>query len=172
MAMHVRDAAGGGNAQQMRVRDQAQPGRETREPGQAFLETYRPLPESRFRTTASGLRVAEVRPGQGKPFVNGMRIKVQYTGWLEDGTKFDSSLDHGSPFEFTLGSGRVIKGWEEGLQGMRPGERRQIIIPPNLGYGERQVGDIPPGSTLVFNVEAVAADEPPNHPNGTMTVVA
>ncbi|HKI99952.1 MAG TPA: FKBP-type peptidyl-prolyl cis-trans isomerase [bacterium] len=172
MAMHVRDTGNGGGANHMQVRNNAQEPRAGREAGQAFLETFRPLPESRFRTTASGLKVAEVREGHGKPFTNGMKVKVKYTGWLEDGTKFDSSLDHGSPFEFTLGAGRVIKGWEEGLQGIRPGERRQLVIPASLGYGNRQVGDIPPGATLIFNVEAVAVEEPPANPKGTMNVVA
>lgn len=170
MAMHIGDATSGSH---MRAREASQ---QTRDAAGPFLESFRVLPESRFHTTKDGLKVAVVRQGHGAPFTNGMKIKVRYTGWLDNGTKFDSSMDHGGPFEFTLGAGRVIKGWEEGLQGMRPGERRQIIIPPSLGYGNRQVGDIPPGSTLVFDVEAVAAEQPQqaqgSNPNGTMNVVA
>lgn len=174
MAMHVGNAAGGSNSGQMRVQQQARAEgtRPGADPGQAFLEVFRPLPESRFHTSASGLKVATVKEGHGKPLTAGTKIKVLYTGWLEDGTKFDSSLDHGRPFEFTLGAGRVIKGWEEGMAGIRPGERRQLVIPASLGYGNRDMGKIPPGSTLIFNVEAVAVEEPPTHPNGTMTVVA
>jgi FKBP-type peptidyl-prolyl cis-trans isomerase len=167
--MHVGDAASGSGNSQMRVQKEARTGAE---PGQAFLEAFRRLPDSRFRTSASGLKVATVKEGHGKPLSAGTKIKVLYTGWLEDGTKFDSSLDHGGPFEFTLGAGRVIKGWEEGLAGIKPGERRQLVIPAPLGYGGREVGKIPPGSTLIFNVEAVAVEAPPPHPNGTMTVVA
>lgn len=170
MVMHVSDAASGSH---MRMHDAS---KTSRDAGGAFLEAFRVLPESRFHSLSDGLKVAEVRQGHGAPFTNGMKIRVRYTGWLDNGTKFDSSLDHGAAFEFTLGAGRVIKGWEEGLHGMRPGERRQIIIPPSLGYGNRQVGDIPPGSTLVFNVEAVAAEPAQqagsHNPNGTMTVVA
>ena len=179
MGMNVSNAGSG--AGQVQARDSARPSREAqpresaapgRESGGPFLEQFRMLPESRFHKTKSGLMVATVRDGTGNAFTAGTKIKVTYTGWLEDGTKFDSSLDHKAPFEFTLGSGRVIKGWEEGLAGIRPGERRQIVIPPDLGYGARQVGNIPPGSTLIFNVEAVAVEQPPPNPNGTMTVVA
>ena len=121
---------------------------------------------------SSGLKVAVVKEGNGSSAANGKRIQVRYTGWLTDGSKFDSSTDRGRPFEVTLGTGRVIKGWEEGLKGIKPGERRQLIIPPDLGYGKRQVGTIPPGSTLIFHIEAVAVDSPPATPKGTRTVVA
>ena len=170
MPMHVGDAASGGNAKHLRSKETT-PAANV-DPGMAFLEAFRKLPDSRFHTTPDGLKVATVREGQGQPLTAGTRIKVLYTGWLENGQKFDSSLDHGKPFEFTLGAGRVIKGWEEGLAGMRPGERRQLVIPAPLAYGNRQMGEIPPGSTLVFNVEAVALEAPTTHPNGTMTVVA
>ncbi len=137
-----------------------------------FFETFNKLPEDKFRKTSSGLMVTTVKEGNGKSIVTGDKIKVRYTGWLMDGTKFDSSIDRGKTFEFTLGAGRVIKGWEEGLSGMKPGERRQLIIPPSLGYGNRKMGNIPPGSILVFNVEAVSVQGPAANPKGSMTVVA
>lgn len=169
MGMGISDTSANGQDARLKVRSSAP---QSKQASRGFLENFRILPESRFRKSSSGLMVATIREGAGKPFTAGMKIKVQYSGWLEDGTRFDSSLDKGRPFEFTLGSGRVIKGWEEGLAGIRPGERRQIIIPPELGYGNRQVGDIRPGSTLIFNVEAVAVNEPAANPKGNMTVVA
>ncbi len=101
-----------------------------------------------------------------------MSISVNYTGWLEDGTQFDSSMERGKPFALRLGSGTVIKGWEEGLAGIKPGERRQLIIPAELAYGERQVGKIPPGSTLIFNIEAVSVDSAPGNPKGNVSLRA
>jgi FKBP-type peptidyl-prolyl cis-trans isomerase len=101
-----------------------------------------------------------------------MTITVNYAGWTENGVKFDSSQDRGKPFSFRLGQGTVIKGWEEGLAGMKPGEKRQLIVPAELAYGDRQVGKIPPGATLVFNVEAVSVEAPPGNPNGTLSVRA
>ena len=181
MGMNVTKAAAHTGATTVQPKDSAQASRETqphhvssasRDTGGPFLEQFRVLPKSSFHKTKSGLMVATVREGNGKSFAAGSRIKVTYTGWLEDGTKFDSSLDHNQPFEFTLGAGRVIKGWEEGLIGIKPGERRQLVIPPELGYGAREVGHIPPNSTLIFNVEAVAVAEPPPNPNGTMHTVA
>lgn len=137
-----------------------------------FLEAFKVLPESRFRTTSSGLKVAVLSEGKGKPAANGMRLKVEYTGWLQDGKKFDTSVGKGQPFEFSLGSGQVIKGWEEGLAGMKPGERRQLIIPASLAYGSRQMGKIPPDSTLIFNVEAIAVEAAPSNPKGKLSVFA
>ena len=137
-----------------------------------FLEVFTVLPEGRFRTTPSGLRVASLKEGSGAMAANGMKIKVRYTGWLESGKKFDSSIPRNQPFEVTLGAGQVIKGWEEGLLGMKPGEQRQLVIPPDLAYGNRKVGSIPPGSTLIFNIEVVSVEQgSPNH-KGNVSVVA
>jgi FKBP-type peptidyl-prolyl cis-trans isomerase len=88
-----------------------------------------------------------------------MRVRVHYTGWLTDGTKFDSSLDRGQPFRFVLGEGQVVQGWDEGVEGMRVGGRRKLTIPPNLGYGEAGAGGvIPPNATLIFEIELVGID--------------
>lgn len=133
---------------------------EPRKGGNAFLDTFRMLPEDRYRTTDSGLKIATLKEGEGQAAGKGNTVSVRYTGWLQDGTQFDSTQERGEPFEFKLGAGRVIKGMEEGLAGIKPGERRQIVVPAELAYGERQVGDIPPGSTLVFNVEAVGVQNP------------
>ncbi|HEV2106408.1 MAG TPA: FKBP-type peptidyl-prolyl cis-trans isomerase [Candidatus Eisenbacteria bacterium] len=91
--------------------------------------------------------------GNGKMADPGLTVTVHYTGWLTDGTKFDSSVDRGQPFTFQLGAGQVIPGWDEGVKGMRVGGKRKLTIPPDLGYGARGAGPIPPNSTLVFDVE-------------------
>ena len=104
--------------------------------------------------TPSGLQYIEVRPGTGDLATSGQRVTVHYTGWLTDDTKFDSSVDAGRPFTFNLGGGQVIRGWDEGVAGMRVGGQRRLIIPPNLGYGARgAAGAIPPNATLIFDVE-------------------
>ncbi|KAI5306131.1 Peptidyl-prolyl cis-trans isomerase fpr2 [Ascosphaera pollenicola] len=90
-----------------------------------------------------------------RPTKNGDNIEMHYTGYLLDGTKFDASYDRGTPLTFKLGTGRVIKGWDEGLQNMCVGEKRKLTIPPALAYGQRAVGPIPAGSTLVFDTELV-----------------
>ena len=105
----------------------------------------------------SGLIILIEQEGEGKKPQKGQTIRAHYTGTLTDGTKFDSSHDRGQPFSFKLGQGRVIKGWEEALALMKPGEKRTLIIPPELGYGERQAGPIPPNSILIFEVELVKA---------------
>ncbi len=110
-------------------------------------------------TTASGLIIEELTVGNGAEAVAGQYVSVHYTGWLTDGTKFDSSKDRGDPFEFPLGAGHVIKGWDEGVQGMKVGGARKLTIPANLGYGARGAGGvIPPNATLVFEVELLATE--------------
>jgi peptidylprolyl isomerase len=104
-------------------------------------------------TTASGLKYTEITEGTGASPSSGQTVKVHYTGTLEDGTKFDSSRDRGQPFQFRIGVGQVIKGWDEGVGSMKVGGRRQLIIPPDLGYGARGIGPIPPNATLIFDVE-------------------
>ena len=106
-----------------------------------------------FENGPEGLRYAIIKQGEGDPAQKGNVAKVHYTGWLTNGYKFDSSRDRGQPFGFTLGAGRVIRGWELGVQGMLPGEKRILIVPPGLGYGARGAGPIPGGSTLIFAVE-------------------
>lgn len=110
--------------------------------------------------TASGLRYIEEKPGTGAEAMRGHTAVVHYTGWLyqngQKGAKFDSSRDRGQPFEFPLGAGRVIRGWDEGVAGMKVGGRRTLIIPSDLGYGARGAGGvIPPNATLMFDVELV-----------------
>jgi len=105
-------------------------------------------------TTASGLVIEEVLVGQGAEACAGQTVSVHYTGWLTNGSKFDSSKDRNEPFEFPLGARHVIAGWDEGVQGMKIGGRRKLTIPPTLGYGARGAGGIiPPNATLVFEVE-------------------
>ena len=106
------------------------------------------------KTTNSGLQLWDITVGTGAAAVAGMPVRVHYTGWLADGKKFDSSVDRGQPFVFTLGAGEVIKGWDEGVAGMKIGGKRQLKIPPALGYGARGAGGvIPPNATLIFDVE-------------------
>ena len=109
-------------------------------------------------TTPSGLIIDDVVVGAGKTAAAGQQVSVHYTGWLlfggEKGKKFDSSKDRGDPFDFPLGEGQVIKGWDEGVQGMKVGGTRTLTIPPELGYGARGAGGvIPPNATLIFEVE-------------------
>ncbi|MEA3192257.1 MAG: peptidylprolyl isomerase [Betaproteobacteria bacterium] len=109
-------------------------------------------------TTASGLVFEDLVVGSGNAAASGQKVSVHYTGWLSQngnkGTKFDSSLDRGEPFVFPLGKGHVIKGWDEGVAGMKVGGKRKLTIPPALGYGARGAGGvIPPNATLIFEVE-------------------
>jgi FKBP-type peptidyl-prolyl cis-trans isomerase len=100
------------------------------------------------------LQIEEVQVGTGAEAVAGKTVSVHYTGWLTSGEKFDSSVDRGKPFGFKLGAGQVIRGWDQGVVGMKVGGKRRLTIPPKLAYGERGFpGAIPPGSTLVFEVE-------------------
>jgi FKBP-type peptidyl-prolyl cis-trans isomerase FkpA len=104
--------------------------------------------------TDSGLQYWDIRVGNGDTAKERSHVRVHYTGWLTDGKKFDSSVDAGKPFDFTIGNREVIKGWEEGVAGMRVNGKRQLRIPPALGYGaEGYPGAIPPNATLIFDVE-------------------
>ncbi|MBY0357590.1 MAG: FKBP-type peptidyl-prolyl cis-trans isomerase [Candidatus Obscuribacterales bacterium] len=107
-------------------------------------------------TTASGLQYEDQTAGQGESPSKGQTVTVHYTGWLTDGTKFDSSVDRGRPFQFSLGIGQVIKGWDEGVATMKKGGKRRLVIPAELGYGSRGAGGVIPGNaTLIFDVELI-----------------
>jgi FKBP-type peptidyl-prolyl cis-trans isomerase FkpA len=110
-------------------------------------------------TTPSGLVIEELVVGTGEAAAAGRKVSVHYTGWLTDGSKFDSSKDRGDPFIFPLGRGHVIQGWDEGVAGMKVGGKRKLVIPSALGYGARgAAGVIPPNATLVFEVELLAVN--------------
>ena len=105
----------------------------------------------------SELIIEDLTVGSGDEAKAGKTVVVHYTGWLTDGTKFDSSKDRNEPFDFSLGSGHVIKGWDQGVAGMKVGGKRKLTIPPEMGYGSRGAGGvIPPNATLVFEVELLA----------------
>jgi FKBP-type peptidyl-prolyl cis-trans isomerase len=107
--------------------------------------------------TDSGLQYWEIRVGTGEVAKEGSRARVHYSGWLTTGKKFDSSVDRGTPFDFTIGNGEVIKGWEEGVAGMKVGGKRQLRIPPELGYGaDGSPPTIPPNATLIFDIQLLA----------------
>jgi FKBP-type peptidyl-prolyl cis-trans isomerase FkpA len=122
-------------------------------------ETVTPLDTKAMVTTPSGLQYGDVKLGTGAIAKVGGNVSVHYTGWLQNldgsiGKKFDSSRDRGQPFKFSLGGGQVIRGWDEGVQGMQVGGQRRLVIPAALGYGQRgAAGVIPPGATLIFDVE-------------------
>ena len=109
-------------------------------------------------TTPSGLQYTDTAEGDGEAAQAGNNVSVHYTGWLTDGTKFDSSVDRNQPFQFPLGAGRVIAGWDEGIALMREGGRARLVIPPELAYGDAGNGAIPPGATLLFDVWLVEVD--------------
>jgi len=112
-----------------------------------------------WKKLPSGLETWDATEGSGDAVKPGGTVTVHYTGWLTDGTKFDSSLDRKEPLRFWLGKGQVIKGWDEGVTGMKVGGKRQLRIPSKIGYGERGNGNIPPNADLVFDVELVSVSK-------------
>ncbi|MEK7628170.1 MAG: FKBP-type peptidyl-prolyl cis-trans isomerase [Patescibacteria group bacterium] len=110
-------------------------------------------------TEVTQFQANTIKEGTGETAQKGQTVSVHYTGTLKDGTVFDSSRTRGAPFSFTLGSGQVIKGWDEGVAGMKVGEIRTLVIPPDLGYGSRGIGSIPPNSSLYFEVELVGIED-------------
>lgn len=111
-------------------------------------------------TTASGLKYKVTETGNGKKVENGEKVTVHYTGTLLNGTKFDSSKDRNQPFSFKVGAGQVIKGWDEGLQLLHVGDKAKLTIPAEIGYGSRDMGTIPPNSTLIFDIEVISSEAP------------
>ena len=115
------------------------------------------MSETKQTVLDSGLRVIKKEEGNGDLPQKGQPVTVHYNGYLENGTKFDSSYDREIPFTFQIGQGRVIKGWDEGVMEMKPGSKHTLIIPPELGYGSRGAGDtIPPNSILIFEIERIS----------------
>src|SRR3984893_3649741 len=123
----------------------------------ANTNTYSPTKVvGKPKTTPSGVEYWDIVVGTGATAVQGKTVGVHYTGWLTNGKKFDSSVDRGRPVSFPLGAGRVIRGWDEGIAGMKVGGKRQLRIPPGLAYGIRGSGAVPPNSILIFDVELLA----------------
>lgn len=119
----------------------------------------RPEPLKVDNASVTELKIEDVKEGSGAQAITSNKVKVNYIGRLTDGKQFDTSCDRGQPFEFVLGQGQVIPGWDSGIVGMRVGGQRRLIIPPSLGYGDRGAGaDIPPGAALVFDVELLAIE--------------
>ena len=118
------------------------------------------MSEANEVTTSSGLKYQVLTEGTGAEARAGQQVTVHYTGWLTNGTKFDSSVDRNDPFRFNLGGRQVIAGWDEGVAGMKVGEKRKLTIPADLGYGSRGAGGvIPPNATLVFDVELLGVND-------------
>jgi FKBP-type peptidyl-prolyl cis-trans isomerase len=125
--------------------------------GHAQTDTSSPTKVTgKSKKTASGVEYWDIVVGTGTTAASGNTVKVHYTGWLTNGKKFDSSVDRGQPFDFKLGAGQVIKGWDEGVAGMKVGGKRQLRIPPEAGYGPKGAGGvIPPNATLIFDVQLI-----------------
>jgi FKBP-type peptidyl-prolyl cis-trans isomerase len=123
--------------------------------GEGGSTPWAKVADNQYKTLDGGLKYAILKPGNGPEIQDGQTASMHYTGWLKsNGKKFDSSRDRGEPFEFPLGQGAVIPGWDKGVKGMKVGEQRQLVIPAAMGYGDRGAGaDIPPGADLVFDVE-------------------
>jgi len=122
-----------------------------------LLDIQGPAPATQPLSLVTKLKIEDLAVGTGAKAKAGDTLSVHYTGWLENGVKFDSSLDRGQPIEFVLGRGDVIAGWEQGLVGMQVGGKRKLTIPPSLGYGANGAGDsIPPNAALIFEVELLA----------------
>ena len=120
-------------------------------------QDFQSLNRTATPANAEKVIIEDIEEGEGTEVKNGDTVLMHYTGTLENGTKFDSSYDHGGePFETPIGVGRVIKGWDEGVVGMKVGGKRKLIIPPSLGYGAQDMGTIPPNSTLIFELELVS----------------
>lgn len=133
-----------------------------------------PLFATSLHAANNSVEIDVLKEGDGVAAVNYAKVTVHYSGWLTDGKKFDSSLDRGKPFDFYLGAGQVIKGWDLGVIGMKVGGKRKLTIPPHLGYGARGAGgEIPPNATLVFEIELLAVDPPKytNVDNGELTTL-
>jgi hypothetical protein len=121
----------------------------------------KPLPgKGKSVTTKSGLKYRDLKVGRGAEAKATQKVTVHYKGWLDNGTVFDSSRPRQEPFSFSLGQGEVIKGWDEGVAGMRVGGVRELTVPPSLGYGDQDMGKIPPNSTLHFEVELLGVGQP------------
>lgn len=122
-------------------------------PSQTLQPTATTSPKTTPKPIDNSLKIQDLIVGTGAEAKSGKNITVSYVGTLQNGTKFDSSYDRNEPFEFTLGIGQVIKGWDLGFAGMKVGGKRKLVIPPQLAYGEKGIGPIPPNSTLIFEVE-------------------
>lgn len=120
-------------------------------------DTYSPSKvEGAPKKTSSGVEYWDIVVGTGATATSGKNVDVHYTGWLADGMKFDSSVDRGKPIMFPLGVGKVIRGWDEGIVGMKVGGKRQLRVPPNAGYGSRGSGAVPPNAVLIFDIQLLA----------------
>ncbi|RME58940.1 FKBP-type peptidyl-prolyl cis-trans isomerase [Candidatus Parcubacteria bacterium] len=119
----------------------------------AFVSSLNSIQQTSLQPDTSGLVVEDIQEGTGEEVHNGDTVRVHYKGTLEDGTVFDSSYQRKQPFEFTVGQGAVIKGWDLGLLGMKVGGKRRLVIPPSLAYGKEGRGSIPPDATLIFEIE-------------------